>query len=326
MVKKIIALLLAAVMIFACCSCGSTDSTDSTGTTAAENTEKTGQLIGSVKSTEETGQEPSETEEESVTETKSGSGSEEISPDTAMENFIKKLDAGNYVVEMPKKGRTSVVSPDLVYLYYYHDIAPYGYAFMTRENETFMAEYEGDEIKEITFRSPGNAIEAMGSLLPNSWMEASGGNMFNFFYNNVDNPLEFTSKEDTIKSTLIALGGYSEKVLELMQEVHMLLDAEDPGSVRFTAEVTDISGSIYHYDDLDLTLQFGTAESMPVIEDWLDDPVYPSVKTGWTRDDIETLDLVFFRDYGADTVPFPSFASYALILIRMLTGTAAFTA
>ena len=88
---------------------------------------------------------------------------------------------------------------------------------------------------------------------------------------------EFTSNDEIVKTTLLGLAGFSEIALYQMEEVHMLLDREDPSVVNFTA-VMDDAGMI-HYDDLDRTLRFGEAKSDPRIESWLKTPSYPPTPT-----------------------------------------------
>ncbi len=234
----------------------------------------------------------------------------EADPDTAMDNFVKKLQAGNYVIEPKDYAKTTVYSPELVYFTHYPG-SILNVAFITHDGETFECYIDEDALTDVAFVAPGNAIDAVSFLLPNHWITLSDGNMWDLFYNNVDNPLEFTSKDENVKTTLLGLAGYGELALSTMEEVHVLLDAEDPSSVRFTAKIGD--AGMIHYDDLDLTLQFGRATSDSRIDEWLKNPTYPPTRTAWTREDIAMMGLVFMRDYGETTVPFPDFASYALI-------------
>ena len=229
----------------------------------------------------------------------------------AMDNFVKKLQEGNYVCGEPQTMVTNVVSPEQVYIQYPHEGYPTIYAYMTLEGETFGTMIEYNVMDEVEFVSNKNAIDALGIVLPNYWYTSSGGNMYEYFYNDMEKPLEFTTNDETVKYTLACLAGYSENTLSLMGEVRMIMDSEDPTSVRFTAEMG--SAGMYKYDDLDFTITFGGAEGEEHIEKWLQNPSYPDVRTGWTRDDASTMGLVFMRDYGATTVPFPEFASYALI-------------
>ena len=277
---KLLSLLLIASLLFALCSCGRSEGGDS-----------------------------SESSQNQDSQTKPA----QISAETAMENFVKKLTAGNYVIDIPDYVKTTVVSPEQVLFTSDNDSSSaINYAFVTLNNETFEGDLEQDALTEVGFVAPGNAIDALGFILPNDWIVQSEGNMFNLFYNNVDDPLEFTSYEDSVKITLLGLAGYGEYALSVMEEVHMRLDAEDPTSVHFTAKMGE-TGTMIHYQDLDLTLEFGSALSDARVENWLKDPVYPSTRTYWTSTDIDMLDIVFFRGYGEMAVPFPSFSSYAMI-------------
>ena len=228
----------------------------------------------------------------------------------AMDNFVKKLNAGNYVIDAQDYLRTTVYSPEQVY-YSYYDGGYEDYAFMTLKGETFQCVLEDDGVTQVEYLSSDNAIE-LASGLPNYWMEASDNNMFNLFYNDVEKPLQFVSYDSTVKSTLIRLAGYGNSALNLMHEVYMELDKEDPESVHFTAVVDDNEVARIFYDDLDLTLEFGKAVSDPRIEKWMKNPVYPATRTEWTEDDLFYLNSVFNPGYGKDALPFPDFASYAL--------------
>ena len=230
----------------------------------------------------------------------------------AMENFVKKLQAGNYTCGSEEMILTTAVSPQTVYFTYPHEGSPTVYAYMTLNGETFATMIENGVRYEINFISGEDAIDAVGNVLPNWWYTCTGGNMFELFYNDMEKPLEFTSNDETVKYTVACLGGYGQQALELMQEVRMTLDAKDPTTAHFTAVVEDYG--MYHYDDLDLTLTFGNAESESHIDAWYKNPEYPPVKTGWTRADELTMGTVFMRGYGSEAVPFPQFATYALLV------------
>ena len=229
----------------------------------------------------------------------------------AMNNFVKKLQAGNYTCGSEETILTTAVSPEQVYFSYPHVGYPTVYAYMTLKGETFATMIENNTRYEIEFISNANAIDAVGNVLPNSWYALTHGNMFEYFYNDPEDPLSFTSNDENVKYTVGALGGYGQQALELMQEVTMTLDAVDPTTAHFTAVVEE--QGMYHYDDLDLTLTFGTGKDEPHIAEWFKSPEYPAVRTEWTRDDLGLMNAVFMRGYGNQAVPFPKFASYALI-------------
>lgn len=229
----------------------------------------------------------------------------------AMDNFVKKLEAGNYVVDAKDYVKTTVLSPEVVY-FRYHFVGPDDFAFMTSKGETFEGTLGEKAVEDITFVSTENAIRTAKMLLPNNWVTITNGNMFELFYNNVEKPLQFQSNEDYVKSTLVELAGYTERAMMLMHEVYMEFDEVDPTSVHFTAEIDDDLVARIYYDDLDLTLNFGVAESDPLIDAWLKEPVYPETRTAWTDSDLFYLNSVFLPGYGKE-IPFPDFSSYAMI-------------
>ena len=242
----------------------------------------------------------------------------ELSPadisEKAMENFVKKLEAGNYVVNGGNSVVTAAYSPEHVYINYDRGGGvPLSYLFMTLKGETFGAMLEGeDRIRDAYFLTTDNAIDYLGDMLPNYWIKLADGNMWEIFYNDVNKPLEFTTNDERVKKTLAGLAGYNEMAASRMEEVHMELDAMDPTSAHFTAVIADIEAARIYYDDLDLTLEFGTAKADERISAWLKDPVYPPVRTAWTSDDVAALDLAYMRGYGEEAVPFPGNASYAM--------------
>ncbi len=235
--------------------------------------------------------------------------------EAAMNNFVKKLQDANYTVTGAAKSVTNVASADQVYFEYKNDYSPFSYVFMTVKDETFetMLYDDEDAVYDVVFIAPEKAVDTVGELLPNTWITITENNLFELFYNDPSAPLEFTSNDQRVKKTLLALGGYSEFALQAMEEVHMIFDAENPKTVQFKAVVHDIPAARIEYDDLHLTLTFGEGKSDPRVDKWIKDPVYPRIRTAWRRDDLDLLDLVFFRDYGKEAIPFPQTSSYAMI-------------
>ncbi|MBR2990163.1 MAG: hypothetical protein IKF51_01715 [Solobacterium sp.] len=231
--------------------------------------------------------------------------------ETAMDNFVRKLNDGNYTIEAPGFMTTSVPSPDLVVFDYAEDMYT-DLALMTLNGETFRSSLLDDAADNVQFMTTDNAVTAAGNRLPNAWMDISDDNMFNLFYNDVNAPLEFTSNDDNVKTTLMALGGYGATAMSLMHEVHMTFDAEDPTTVHFTAVVDDNPVARIYFDDLDMTLRFGDAKSDPRAEAWLKAPVYPEAETEWSQGDYFLMNSVFITKSDEKTLPFPDFASYAM--------------
>lgn len=139
----------------------------------------------------------------------------------ALENFVNKLQEGNYVVAPESYVKTVVYSPEQVYFVDQDASSSLNNALITLDGETFAAPLEEDGIAEVEFAGPETAIDAAGLLLPNAWLTVSDGNLFNLFYNYAEAPLEFISYEDSVKTTLLGLAGYSKTALDSMGEVHM---------------------------------------------------------------------------------------------------------
>ena len=252
-----------------------------------------------------------ESSSEIETETETAERIPAAESEIAMENFLRKLDEGNYVIEAKGYAVTNVASPEEVAFLYENEKTD-DVAYLTLDGETFRAVLGEEGLRETAFVSTDDAIRAAKTLLPNDWVRLSGGNIFNLFYNNVDEPLTFTSYEKALKESLLSMGGYRSIAINKMHEVTMTFDAQDPTEVRFQAVIDDDEAARIYYDDLDIVLTFGSAESDERIGAWKADPVYPETRTGWTEDDLFNLNSVFFAGYGERALPFPSFASYAL--------------
>ena len=226
----------------------------------------------------------------------------------AMENFLNKLEEGNYVMDSAGYLKTTVSSRNQVTFEYdeemYHD-----FAIMSLDNEAFQMFL--DEPGAVEFLREGQAIEAAARRLPNGWISLSGGNIWNFFYNMEEDPLKFVSYDDTLKQSLLPMVGYKDTALRLMHEVYLTLDAEDPSSARIQAEVDDDLVARIDYEDIDITITFGNASGNPAADAWMAAPVYPSPRTGWTETDEFIFNSVFLPEYGLEAIPFPAFTSYA---------------
>ena len=292
--KKLIAILLVSALLCLLAACAGNE------TAPAES--DTGEPASS----------GSETVPEENTESEPDS---EVSSEKAMENFLSRVLEGNYVIDAGDFLRISVASNEQV-VFDYGDDAHSDFAVMSLENEAFQAFLTEDGVENLFFVGEGQAVDAASSRLLNGWLdeEVSGGNIYNLFYNDVENPLRFSSHEDAVKSTLISFAGYSDSALRLMHDVYLTLDAEDPASVRLEAEVDDDIAARINYDDIDVTVTFGGAESDGRVEAWLQSPSYPEARTGWTDADVMILNSVFLPGYGEEAVPFPTFASYALLM------------
>ena len=128
--------------------------------------------------------------------------------------------------------------------------------------------------------------------------------------------LKITDETGSVREACNEMGlSYSKawKILNRMEEVHMIMDAMDPTSVHFTAVIPDDQVARIQYDDLDLTVQFGSAASDSRIDEWIKNPVYPPVRTAWNETDVAMIENVFMREYCDEALPFPKTSSYAMI-------------
>ena len=232
----------------------------------------------------------------------------------AMNNFIAKISEGNYTMRNPGYLETQVYSKDLVWFDYF-DMLHDGFAVMSVNNETFQGFLEDTGLSYVTFLGEGQAIDTASPRLLNYWLDenVSGGNIYNLFYNQQDEPLTFVSYEDVVKESLVTFAGYSSNAVRLMQEVYLEMDDVNPSVVHVRAAVDDDLVARVSYDDIDITVTFGDAKSNAEAEAWMKNPVYPAARTDWDDMDEFILNSVFLPEYGREAVPFPKFASYAFM-------------
>ena len=289
----LLVLLLAIAALFG--GCKGSENTTEAPTEATEATEK-----------------PTEAPTEPPTEAPTESPAE-IS-ERAMRNFLAKLSEGNYVMSVPDYLTTTVASRDQVLFDYADDHAYNDFVVMSVQNETFQALRKRTNLQRITYVTDGQAIEAAESRLVNYWAsdEMSDGNIYNLFYNVTDEPLKFVSYDEGLKDSLRVLVGYGEKTLELMHEVYLVLDDEDPAVVHIQAEMDENMVARLFPDDIDLVISFGNAKSDLLCDAWMKDPIYPAARTEWTEADVFVFDSIFMPGFGKEAVPFMPFASYAL--------------
>ena len=264
--------------------------------------------------------EPATTDQESAgKETAEETAAAEMSPaeisEQAMENFLNKLSEGNYTVQSEDYLKTSVYSTDQVWFDYAEDVYK-DFAVMSIDNEVFQGYLGDDGISIVEFLGEGTAMSAAESRLPNYWMsdEASEGNIYNLFYNQQDEPLTFVSYEDIVKQSAITFAGYGDSAMRLMEEVYLEMDDVDPSTVHLKAVVNDDLVARIYYDDIDVVIQFGDAQSNAGVEEWMKNPVYPEARKDWDDIDEFILNSVFLPEYGREAVPFPTFASYAMVM------------
>ncbi len=264
---------------------------------------------------EPTEQEPEETDPRSPAE---------IS-EAAMENFLAKIEAGNYVIGAEDGIRAAVCSEDLVVYtreIWFDDINYDGFAVMTvNEDETFLGLLNEDGIGSLSFVQKGKALDAaadgaalgeFSSRLPNNWLRVTEGNIWDLFYNDTEEPLRFVSSEDEVKALVMLYADIGQMAMPRMQEVCLTLDAEDPSEAHLT---TSFSEGYPNLEDVDIPITFGTAQADPRAETWMGDPdrTYPEAREDWGGD-VMNLNAVFLPEYGETAVPFPDFATYAFTL------------
>ena len=236
-----------------------------------------------------------------------------IDPEVVMDNFLAKVDAANYVIQGADFLKTTVSSRDQV-CFEYNDDRYHDFAVISVDNETFQAFLDDGMLGFAEYLGEGQAVDLAKSRLLNYWTDdsVSQRNIFNLFYNVVDEPLKFVSYEETVKRSVMSFVGYGESAVRLMHEVYLELDAENPTVAHIKAEMDEDLVARISYDDIDVTVTFGGAKSNAQADEWMAAPVYPGSKGGWDDPDYFIFNSVFITGSGVDVIPFPSFASYAM--------------
>ena len=299
-------LLLALVMVFAllCAACGKNG-----GETQPEPEPEPADTTPVEPVTPDEPEEPEEPAEPSPAEIAEMS-------ERAMDNFLAKILAGHYVMEAAGVIRTSAVSDDLVLFDYADDELYSDFAVMSLNNEVFQGFLEDDGVRDVSFLTVGNALETASVRLPSRWLdeEVSQGNIYNLFYNDTEDPLKFVSYDTNVQDMLRTSVGYGQIALNYMHEVYLTLDQEDPTVAHVTCQVDDNETARYYFDDIDLVITFGGAESDARVDAWMKDPVYPEARTEWEYGDFFMFNSVFMTGMEDPLVPFPASASYAMQL------------
>ena len=234
----------------------------------------------------------------------------------AMNNFLAKITASGYVMDAKGYLKTSAYSDDVV-LFDFEDNDMYNdFAVMSLNDEVFQGVLDGDAVTNVRFLTEGTAFEAATPKLPSYFLndDISEGNIYNLFYNDTEDPMKFVSYDDTLKNLVRGFVGYSQMALNYMHEVYLILDQEDPTVAHIQVEVDDDEVARYYFDDIDLTIEFGGAQSDARVDAWLGAPEYPAARTGWTETDIFVFNSVFLPEYGEKAVPYVESASYALMV------------
>ena len=274
-------------------------------------------LAGCTKKEEKSEVPESSKSEEKSPEPSEPEKSEETIPDIserAMNNFIAKVREGNYTIKGNGFIKITVYSKDLVYFDYTDNASYNDFAVMTVNGETFQGFLHVTGLTRITYYDDGNAMDACDSRILNYWLSpaASKGNIYNLFYNDMEDPLKFFSKEDIVKKSVLAMAGYGQNAMKYMDDVYLILDSEDPSEVHIQVKMLDDEVARYYFDDIDIKVEFGNAKTNEVAEAWMKNPVYPDPRTDWEDTDLLVFNSVFMPGYGDDVLPFIPSASYAL--------------
>ena len=184
--KKLTVLLLVLCLLLTTASCGANGGKEPTGADNGSQSQSGGPLAMNPTSSEEASTEEVSTEEptteepttEAATEATTEAPTEPKEPDAdvAMENFVKKLQAGNYVVAPKLYTRTTAYSPEQVTFTQEGESGSYEYAFITLNGETFEAMMENDAVVDIAFASVFYPVRStISSIAPSlSRMRVSG--------------------------------------------------------------------------------------------------------------------------------------------------------
>ncbi|MCR5174574.1 MAG: hypothetical protein K6C09_08125 [Oscillospiraceae bacterium] len=298
--------ILALLMVFTllCAGCGQKDG----GTQPPEDDTP-------ADTTPDTPDEP-EPEPESEPEPEPEPENPAVISERAMDNFLAKLAAGGYVMDAEGYLRTDAFSDDLVVFDYADDESNKDFAVWSYDNEVFQGFLKSDGIRDISFLTEGTALETAEIKLPTHWLspEVSDGNIYNVFYNDTEDPLKFVSYDNGVKDQIRSFAGYSQTAMRYMHEVYLTFDQEDPTVAHVQCQVDDDEVARYYFDDIDISITFGGARSDERVEAWMEDPVYPEVRTEWLYGDYFMFNSVFMSGMEDPLIPFPPFASYAMML------------
>ena len=238
-----------------------------------------------------------------------------VDSEAAMNNFLAKVDNLDYSIRCEDYVTISAHSNNLIDINFDDDGSFTDFGYITVNHETFRTRYRDNAISSMDFLGIDDASEAANDILLNSWMDydVSEGNIWNLFYNDPDNPLTFTSHDESVIELIMKYSNINELNKQRIQNIYLTLDAEDPTECRVTADIAD---GLTPIDPIDLVITFGNSPTNSVAEEWMNNQnrQYPAARTEWGDDYKFVLDSVFISGYGEAAVPFPTFASYAFII------------
>ena len=351
--KHVLALALAVLLLLPSvllCACGNNNMVGKTSSKATETqtapevteqdtTEKTTEAETTPEATEKDTEKETEPETTGeVTETQESESTDE--PETrspadiaeeAMNSFLNKVEAGNYVIDFKDHLKISVCSDDMVVyelgdkygIGFGDEIAYFEMAVMTiNGNETFCVYFGendeelvhfGGEGKALELTNAGAASQVLATRLLHYWLDenVTEGNIWNLFTNyDPEKPLSFiaTDFHNVVPETMKILGGLGEGIAGRMQDIYLEFEEEDVQTAHFR---TSFAPGLTPVPDIDIVITFGNAEAEKRADAWMknEDRTLPEVKTAWDETDIMNLNSVFLPPYGENAVPFPKFAT-----------------
>ena len=232
----------------------------------------------------------------------------------AMNNFFDRITEPDYEINNPDYLKIVANSEDLVYFDYLEDELYSDFAVMTVNNEdTFQGFYTNNGMRNITYLKEGKAFDVAGVRLLSTWIDIVGGNIWDCFYNDPDNPLRFTSNDINIKLQVLKYTPYgADFAIGKMKDVVLLLDNEDPTSAIISFDFDD---NMSYFEYTEINVSFGNTEPEARALAWMNDPnkEYPEAMTDWGEFEFY-LDSVFLMGSGKTALPFPEFATYAFRL------------
>ena len=225
--------------------------------------------------------------------------------ESAMNNFLTKVQNGNYTIETQDYLTISAYSQNLVIIDYADKT---DFAYMAANGDAFRGVLEEDSVTNVTYVDNTNALEAASDRLLACWIDIADGNIWNVFYNDPQKPLEFISNDLSIKNSLMNFAELGPMVIGNMKNVILELDAEDPTVAHIKATFEEGSG----VQDIDVKVTFGASFSDPRAEAWMNNPTYPETREEWTSSDVFAFNSIFLAGYGEKAVPFVNGGSYAM--------------
>ena len=241
----------------------------------------------------------------------------------AMENFKEKVSKPQYNIASDGL-TTNVVSNNLVYFDFPDGSESHDFGAMSVDNETFQSRLDMGEIKGVMFVDKGLAINVAEQNLPSYWFnqEELGKDIWDMFEMTQpnDNKLHYLVKDNdpTIQASLGAFLGIGKMYIHGISAISMEFDKEDVTQATLKAKFSD--GTSPTPKDVSATINFGTATTHPLAEQWLADPdrMMPDPlgpRGQWTDNPLIVIDSILMLNNATEAaayVPYADFLSYAV--------------